>query len=90
MRDQATPVFRNNDIHDVDGNAINIKGTGGGLFESNNIFDSGVKDKNFPSIWISKESTARLVRNQIYGSGFPQIYLESPTKSVLSGNDVRS
>ena len=34
IRDQAKPTFRSNDIHDVAGNAINIKGTGGGLFET--------------------------------------------------------
>ena len=62
-----------------------------GLFETNNVYDSGVKeDKNFPAIWVSKESTARLFRNRVYGTGFPDIYLESPTKSFLSGNDVGS
>ena len=91
IRDQGKPTFRNNDIHDIVGNAINIKGTGGGLFETNNVYDSGVKeDKNFPSIWVSKESTARFIRNRVYGTGWPDIYLESPTKSFLSGNDVRS
>jgi serine/threonine protein kinase len=90
VRDQATPTFRNNDIHDVDGNAINIKGTGGGLFESNNIYNAGVKDKKFPAIWVSKDSVARLIGNRVYGTGWPNIFLESPTKSVASGNDVRS
>ena len=90
VRDQAEPTFRNNDIHDVAGNAINIKGTGGGVFESNKIYNSGVKDEKFPSIWVSKDSTARFIRNRVYGTGWPEIYLESPTKSVLSGNDVGS
>ncbi|MCH8202151.1 MAG: peptidoglycan-binding protein [Proteobacteria bacterium] len=100
VRDQAKPTFRNNDIHDVEGNAINIKGIGGGLFETNNVYDSGIKeDKNFPSIWVSKESTARFIRNRVYGTGWPDIYLECETvsnecqvanKSVLSGNDIRS
>ena len=99
VRDQAKPAFRNNDIHDVEGNAINIRGTGGGLFETNKIYNSGVRDKNFPAIWVSKESAARFIRNRVYGTGWPEIYLECQTvsddcqianKSVLSGNDVRS
>ena len=90
VEDQAKPTFRNNDIHDIDGNAIKISGTGGGLFETNNVYNSGDKDKNFPAIWVSKDSTARLIRNRVYGTGWPDIYLESPTKTVSSGNDVGS
>ena len=90
IRDQANPTFRSNDIHDIDGNAINIKGTGGGYFEDNDVYDSGNSEKDFPSIWVSKESVAQLIRNRVYGKGWPNIYLESPTQSITRGNDVKS